>query len=291
MQEAARRGKLAAAEMTTDNASLKTSVLLIAEILAELGGARLGAPVRCLNLAAVSAGEEADRQHAAEQNMTWWKKKAVRLSESFESTNSNTSKTSSSSTSSRSGRIDKILPCHSNVGTHESYRCAGEAAESLACFLVPKAVSVLNSKELARLASALGDATAEDESTICHEPLRQALGMVVEEAARRTRTADAFTPDILTKSCAQTVVDVCRNRLLHVKFDLKAPENGVPQALHHLQAWKSKMRRASVRPMHVIMAFSTESNKPFKSDDEEETTSLELLDSGGEEEVASKLLD
>ena len=122
-----------------------------------------------------------------------------------------------------------------------------------------------------------------------HEPLRQALGLLVAETSRRAGEEDA--DEILTRSCVKEVVIATRKRLLYAKFHLDAlAHGGLALHLSKLEAWKSRIKKLSKEPRHVEVALE----KPTLSG-EKEATSLELHESlsGGKEvgddEVSSAL--
>jgi hypothetical protein len=287
MREAVRRGKLALSKVNKSNEASElrsqyiiTEALVVSGMLAELAGTRLAAPVYCLNQAALVASAELDRSHTIESDKCWWRK--IGKAPEHLGRKSGGSGNGSSST------IGHLLPSHTEVGSQESSRLAGEAAKYLERFILPETVSLMNPDELSTLATNLRDATADDAGAPYHEPLRQQLGLVVKEAAERT-SISTRSENLLTRSCVHEVMGACRARLLHVKFPLAYPEIGVAKSLSKLESWKSEMKafcktsRATEQDKPEITGFS----------DEKEATSLELdasfsgLREEGEEEVAS----
>ncbi|KAL4547632.1 hypothetical protein Ndes2526B_g06870 [Nannochloris sp. 'desiccata'] len=290
MKEAARRGKLAAKQVNRSNETSEmpsqssvTEALVVSGILAELAGTRLAAPLYCLNQAALAASAEIDKAQSIASEKSWWKKvgKAPgNLAPGRKSGGSSSSTTT----------IGQLLPSHTDMGTQESSRLAGEAAKCLERFILPAAISLMNPRELSTLATNLRDATADDAGAPYHEPLRQQLGLVVDEAVKRT-SISTICENLLTRSCVREVMGACRARLLHVKFPLAYPEIGVAESLSKLESWKGQMKAFCKAPRD---REQNESKNPGLSD-EKEATSLELdasfsgLGEEGDEEVASSL--
>ncbi len=269
MAEAARRGRRAAREVAVRGASAAVaSTLLVAGALGELAGERVGGPARCLAAAAAASAEEADHAAAAAASAPWWKK-AV--------------KAGSGCSSPREGSLSQLLPSHTDMGTQQAYHLAGKAAGYLAATLVPAAAPAMAPEQLSRLAAALADAAVEDAGAPSYEPLRQALGVVTAEAVRRTREGAGAE---LTRSCAREIVAAARQCLLHVKFELREPRRGLPQALSELEAWRSEAKRAV-----ELERRRQEELKAADAAEESEAVSLEMPDPLGVEtgeEVASR---
>jgi hypothetical protein len=285
MREAARRGKIAVKAVNKSiksselqSQSIVTETLVVSGILAELAGTRLAAPAYCLNQAALAASEEIDRAQIAASETCWWKKAPGKLGRKSSGKNAST--------------IGHLLPSHTDMGTQESSRLAGEAAKCLERFVLPASIALMNPKELSDLAINLRDATADDTvAAPYHEPLRQALGRVVVEAVERT-SISTTSENVLTRSCVREVVSACRARLLHVQFPLAYPKTlKIPEALSKLESWKGQMKafckaaRQNIETKVDVYAFA----------DEKEATSLELdasftaLREEGDEEVVSAL--
>jgi hypothetical protein len=276
MREATRRGRFAVKQVNKNNKfselqspSIVTEGLVVSGILAELAGTRLAAPAYCLNQAALVASAEIDRAHIAASETCWWKK----VGKAPEKLGKKISGGGSGGrAASVAKRIEQLLPSHTDMGTQECSRLAGEAAKCLERFIIPTAIPLMNPRELSTLANSLCDATAEDAGAPYHEPLRQALGLVLHEAVERT-TISTTNENVLTRSCVRDIMGACRARLLHVKFPLTSPEIGIAESLSRLESWKIQMK-AFCKAAHA--AKEQHKLETSKFSHEKEATSLEL---------------
>jgi len=237
-----------------------TSTLLVAEALAELGGLPLSESDVCLRRASLAAAAEAEEAHKQPKDpSSWWQKISI----------SNCLRTSQEAqASSRQLPITHAISC-----AVEIQRLAGEAAECMARCLAPSAVPNMSTCQLSKFAKSIRDATYEDDGHPSHEPLRQCLGLVLEEVSRRAAAQDSR----LTRSCVKTTISISRGRLLHVHFKLAAPMDGVAAALAKLEAWKWKDSQQA--QMGVLLRRHHQQNKSF----EKEATSLEMKEYTEEE--------
>lgn len=274
LKEVARRAKVLSEEIDAQiyDAPLQTTVrkvLVLADVLAELAGTRLAGLSRCLDAATMSAAAAVEHVQAAAKAQPWWKKMTRRPGKLKKQIQGVTF------------CFDKLLPSHTALGAQEAARYAAEAADSLAQFMVPSVLPALNAEEITRLSMALLIATEEDEGSPAHEPFRQALGLIVAEAVERTERVKREDESLLTRNCARVVVGACRRRLLHVRFTLTEPADGLAISLSKLESWRGRMRRAPIKT-HPL-EFGTDEDEEAGLEQEEPHQNEEQEQDGEEE--------
>ena len=286
LKEVARRAKDLAEEIDAQSCedphgATVLQVISLTDALSELAGTRVAALSRCLDAATMSAAAAVQHVQAAAKAKPWWKKMIPRPGKLKKQIQGITF------------CLDRLLPSHTALGAHEAARNAAEAADTLARVLVPSILPALNAENLGHLAVSLMVATEEDVGSPAHEPFRQALGLVAAEAVERTERTRREDPNVLTQTCARAVVMACRKRLLHIKFTLLEPAEGLPVSLSKLESWRGRMKRGPLKTHQVEVTESEAEEEQFEDAEElselgEDETQLEQLELTQEQALAEE---